>query len=162
MDPDLIEKREDFRSNLTLGVVAALEKVPKIQDVVLAEHQPSDNIAITSWEQRYSTMLPHEIKDFYLANDGFKLTWNFKYAGELVPLGNMTINRIADLKRVAGIRHRFDTEQPTITDLEVNLCMVYLKRRRWAEFERFLDTASRCDQRSASTACRYDRVNKWS
>ena len=44
----------------------ALEKNDKVQDVVLAEHQPSDNIAITSWEQRYSTMLPNEIKDFYL------------------------------------------------------------------------------------------------
>ena len=31
----------------------------------------------------------------------------------------MTINRIADLRRIAGIRHRFDTEQPTITDLEI-------------------------------------------
>ena len=38
---------------------------------------------------------------------------------ELISLGNMSINRIADLKRVAGIRHRFDTEQPTITDLEI-------------------------------------------
>ena len=51
MDPELIEKREEFREHLTLGIVRALEKVPHIQDVVLAEHQPSDNIAITSWEQ---------------------------------------------------------------------------------------------------------------
>ena len=29
---------------------------------------PLDNIAITSWEQRYSTMLPNEIKDFFLGN----------------------------------------------------------------------------------------------
>ena len=58
MDPDIIEKREEFREHLTLGVVKALEKVPMVQDVVLAEHQPSDTIAITSWEQRYSTMLP--------------------------------------------------------------------------------------------------------
>ena len=71
----------------------------------LAEHQPSDNIAITSWEQRYSTLLPHELKDFYLATDGFRLTWNHNYAGEVLALGNMTINRIADLRRVAGIRY---------------------------------------------------------
>jgi hypothetical protein len=36
-----------------------------------------------------------------------------------LPLGNITINRIADLRRIAGMRHRFDTEQPTLTDLEV-------------------------------------------
>lgn len=41
MDPDLIEKREEFREHLTLGIVRALCKVPNIRDVVLAEHQPS-------------------------------------------------------------------------------------------------------------------------
>ena len=51
----------------------ALEKNDKVQDVVLAEHQPSDNIAITSWEQRYSTMLPNEIKDFYLGKYSLKV-----------------------------------------------------------------------------------------
>ena len=50
----------------------------------MAEHQPCDNIAITSWEQRYSTVLPHEIKDFYLATDGFRLTWSFSHAGRAI------------------------------------------------------------------------------
>ena len=66
------------------------ENLPGIQDVILAEHQPCDNIAITSWEQRYSTVLPHEIKDFYLATDGFRLTWSFSHAGmnfKFSPLG---------------------------------------------------------------------------
>ncbi len=31
----------------------------------------------------------------------------------------MTINRIGDLRRVAGLRHRFDTEHPTLLDLEL-------------------------------------------
>jgi hypothetical protein len=39
--------------------------------------------------------------------------------GDILPLGNMMINRIADLRRIGGIRHRFDTEQPTLLDLEV-------------------------------------------
>ena len=60
------------------------ENLPGIQDVILAEHQPCDNIAITSWEQRYSTVLPHEIKDFYLATDGFRLTWSFSHAGRAI------------------------------------------------------------------------------
>ena len=47
----------------------------------LSEHQPCDIIAITSWEQRYSTILPQKIKDFYLATDGFRLTWNYRHAG---------------------------------------------------------------------------------
>jgi hypothetical protein len=46
----------------------SLENLPGVQDVCLSEHQPCDNIAITSWEQRYSTILPQKIKDFYLVN----------------------------------------------------------------------------------------------
>ena len=61
-----------------------LENLPGIQDVILAEQQPCDNLAITSWEQRYSTVLPHEIKDFYLATDGFRLTWSFSHAGRAI------------------------------------------------------------------------------
>jgi hypothetical protein len=53
----------------------SLENLPGVQDVCLSEHQPCDNIAITSWEQRYSTILPQKIKDFYLVNF-FKSTNN--------------------------------------------------------------------------------------
>ena len=67
---------------LLIHILQKIENIQGIQDVILSEHQPCDNIAITSWEQRYSTVLPHEIKDFYLATDGFRLTWSFSHAGE--------------------------------------------------------------------------------
>ena len=57
------------------------EKLSGVQDISLSDHSSCDNLAITSWEQRYSTVLPHEIRDFYLATDGFKLTWNFNHGG---------------------------------------------------------------------------------
>ena len=44
---------------------------------------------------------------------------NATYIGDVLPIGNMVINRIADMRRVAGLRHRFDTEQPTLLDLEL-------------------------------------------
>ena len=44
---------------------------------------------------------------------------NAIYSGDVLPIGNMVINRIADMRRVAGLRHRFDTEQPTLLDLEL-------------------------------------------
>merc|ERR1719471_1099470 len=116
---DNFEQKEEFRENLTLGLVPALEKLSGVQDISLCDHSPCDNLAITSWEQRYSTVLPHEIRDFYLATDGFRLTWNFNHGGQVLPLGSMIINRIGDLRRVAGLRHRFDAEHPTLLDLEV-------------------------------------------
>ena len=42
-----------------------------------------------------------------------------KILGDVLPIGQMVINRIADLRRIGGLRHRFDTEQPTLLDLEV-------------------------------------------
>ena len=30
----------------------------------------------------------------------------------------MTLNRVADLRRVGGLRYNFDTEQPTLLDIE--------------------------------------------
>ena len=41
----------------------------------------------------------------FIEKSDLRLTWNHNYAGEVQALGNMTINRIADLKRVAGIRY---------------------------------------------------------
>jgi len=99
MDQESQDRREEFKEQLTLGFVQALgefsdstffpqcwplysESLPDVTDVVLHDHAPADSIAIASWEQRYSTVLPHEIRDFYLAADGFKLTWSFNHAGK--------------------------------------------------------------------------------
>ena len=82
---------------------------------------PCDLLAITAWEQRYSTQLPEvkiltkdfaflyflflqNIRDFYLASDGFRLTWSYNHSGQLLPLGMITLNRVADLRRVGGLR----------------------------------------------------------
>ena len=73
--------------------VTPTEKLSGVQDISLCDHSPCDNLAITSWEQRYSTVLPHEIRDFYLATDGFRLTWNFNHGGELESLMSTVLSR---------------------------------------------------------------------
>ena len=37
------------------------------QDVRMAKMPPCDLLALTAWDQRYSTQLPDSIRDFYLA-----------------------------------------------------------------------------------------------
>ena len=125
-----------------------------MQDVRVTKMPPCDLLAITAWEQRYSTQLPEvcpsklwgkifivlsvfclqNIRDFYLASDGFRLSWSYNYAGQLLPLGNMTLNRVADLRRVGGLRYNFDTEQPTLLDIEsVDSCGAEPAERKAAE-----------------------------
>ena len=46
----------------------------------------------------------------------------------MLSLGNMTLNRVADLRRVGGLRYNFDTEQPTLLDIESVDCVTEDKR----------------------------------
>ena len=41
----------------------------------------------------------------------------------------MTLNRVADLRRVGGLRYNFDTEQPTLLDIESVDCSVAEEKR---------------------------------
>ena len=41
----------------------------------------------------------------------------------------MTLNRVADLRRVGGLRYNFDTEQPTLLDIESVDCSVTEEKR---------------------------------
>ena len=42
------------------------------QDVRMAKMPPCDMLALTAWDQRYSTTLPDSIRDFYLARCHFR------------------------------------------------------------------------------------------
>jgi len=48
----------------------------------MTRYNPCDRMVLTSWEQRYSCTLPKDLKNFYFASDGFKLIWNYEYAGD--------------------------------------------------------------------------------
>ena len=85
------------------------------QDVRMAKMPPCDMLALTAWDQRYSTTLPDSIRDFYLArchqhchqhcqnfdsnltnftiSDGFRLTWSYSHLGPAMPVGSINLNR---------------------------------------------------------------------
>ena len=44
-----------------------------IEDVRMAKMPPCDMLALTAWDQRYSTTLPDSIRDFYLARSSESL-----------------------------------------------------------------------------------------
>jgi tubulin polyglutamylase complex subunit 2 len=58
-----------------------IEDTLGVQGIEIVKNMPSERMAITSWEQRHSCTLPKDLKNFYLATDGFKLIWNYEYAG---------------------------------------------------------------------------------
>ncbi|RZF41437.1 hypothetical protein LSTR_LSTR000151 [Laodelphax striatellus] len=110
---------DDFYENLTLGLIKLLEKIPGVQDVELEKRLPCDRMLISSWEQRHSCTLPEDMRQFYASTDGFKLIWNYEYAGEVLPVGNLRINSMMELQRLAGVKPQSDNELPSLLDIEL-------------------------------------------
>ncbi|XP_068621483.1 tubulin polyglutamylase complex subunit 2 [Battus philenor] len=98
---DLVSE-DSFYENITLGVTRVLESDPRITNVVVERRLPCDRLAISNWEQRHSTVLPEDLRNFYASSDGFQLTWNYKYSGkysadEVLPVGSIRVNSLSEL-----------------------------------------------------------------
>ncbi|XP_065354071.1 tubulin polyglutamylase complex subunit 2 [Cloeon dipterum] len=109
-----------FTESLTLGLVKLLEETPGVQGVEMTRYNPCDRMVLTSWEQRYNCTLPKDLKNFYFASDGFKLIWNYEYSGEVLPIGNMKISKVSELRRIGGFKPQEDAD--VLTPLDVEMC----------------------------------------
>jgi len=58
-----------------------VESTPGVQGVELEKRLPCDRMLLTAWEQRHCCALPEDIRQFYTSTDGFRLIWNYEYAG---------------------------------------------------------------------------------
>ena len=52
-----------------------------VVDLKLNENNGCETVALLHWEQLHSVRLPEEMKHFYLATNGFQMTWKFRLAG---------------------------------------------------------------------------------
>uniref|UniRef100_A0A8D8TGM2 Tubulin polyglutamylase complex subunit 2 n=2 Tax=Cacopsylla melanoneura TaxID=428564 RepID=A0A8D8TGM2_9HEMI len=107
-----------FYDNLTLGLIKILEKTPGIQDVELEQRPPCERALLAGWEQRNGCVLPDDLRQFYTSVDGFKLIWNYNYAGEILPVGNMVINSLSGLKKINCLKCQLDPDTPTFQELD--------------------------------------------
>lgn len=77
---------------------AWLREHPGAQSVQLAPAAGAAPSAIGAWEQRHGVLLPEDLRDFYLLNDGLQLKWNVVAHGrEVVPLGCLAVNALERL-----------------------------------------------------------------
>ncbi|KAJ1526025.1 hypothetical protein ONE63_009195 [Megalurothrips usitatus] len=111
--------QEAFYENLTLGLIKLLTQTPGVQDVRLDKRTPCERLLLSSWEQRHCCALPDDLRQFYLSTDGYSLTWAYQHAGQLLPLGNMKVNAITELRRLAGVKSLGDADGPTLLDVEI-------------------------------------------
>lgn len=62
-------------------LLITIESIQGIVDLKLDEKYGCETLALLHWEQLHSILLPDEVKNFYLASNGFELTWKFRIAG---------------------------------------------------------------------------------
>ncbi|VVD03653.1 unnamed protein product [Leptidea sinapis] len=132
---DLVSE-DSFYENITLGVTKLLESDPRISNVAVERRGPCDRVAISNWEQRHSTALPEDLRNFYLSTDGFLLTWHYKYSGKVNSLNELYLSpSLKDLldfsltRPTAGTRPILNTKSK-IFELDTcrnigKVCLVY-------------------------------------
>ncbi|KAK3098945.1 hypothetical protein FSP39_024541 [Pinctada imbricata] len=113
---DLVRTRS-LLEQLNIGVIKYLEKKTGVTKVDLEQRGPADRHAVLMWEQRNTCMLPDDLKNFYMTNDGFRLTWSIKMDNGPIQLGKLHINRVNQLIRVGG-NQATSHVNPTLADLE--------------------------------------------
>ncbi|XP_042634703.1 tubulin polyglutamylase complex subunit 2-like [Cyprinus carpio] len=107
-----------FVERLTLGITRVLENLPGVLDVRFVEKPPAEKRCLLSWEQKNNCALPEDLRDFYLTTDGFMLAWNTKLENEVVPVGCMMINNVAQLRPLIQSNVYSLPNAPTLADLD--------------------------------------------
>ncbi|CAK1603392.1 unnamed protein product [Parnassius mnemosyne] len=111
---DLVSE-DSFYENITLGITRVLESDPRISNVAVERRPPCDRVTISNWEQRHSSILPEDLRNFYASSDGFQLTWHYKYSGkdnyntdEVLPVGSIRVNSLSELCLSPGLKDLLD------------------------------------------------------
>jgi hypothetical protein len=83
------------------AAIRHLEAHASVQDVALEERPPSRLADIVAWEQKHQPWrLPADHRAFLMISDGLLLRWRVRCGEELLPLGAMHLNSLAELQPV--------------------------------------------------------------
>nr|XP_018909084.1 PREDICTED: tubulin polyglutamylase complex subunit 2 isoform X1 [Bemisia tabaci] len=115
-----VVSEDSFFKNLTLGITDHLSQIQCIKNIKFEKRPPCERAVIAAWEQRYTCILPDDVRQFYSSIDGFRLTWDFQYGDSLLPIGNMSINPICELQQIGKYSETSEeTDTPSIYDVEL-------------------------------------------
>jgi tubulin polyglutamylase complex subunit 2 len=87
-------------SNDVVNFLRGHEGITGIDFVQSVGVQPND---IKLFENRESIQLPEDYKSFLLTSDGFKLKWSVSFRTKIYPLGLLTLNKLADVRKVPTV-----------------------------------------------------------
>lgn len=98
----------DIFDIISLNVIGFLENHIGISDVDFVERSGVAEMSITKWEEENAPFqLPDDYKAFLQISDGLSLTWRITKGDMSIPLGNMHLNKLRDIKKIKGEKFSF-------------------------------------------------------
>lgn len=87
--------------DLVSSTISSLDQTPNVFNVTEAAATAATAADIEEWERKFHPMnLPPDVKSFLMSSDGLKLTWHVRHGDDLLPLGCMHINSLAEMAPV--------------------------------------------------------------
>lgn len=94
------------------------EAKPGIFKVDSVEKRPAERPMIIAWEQRNTTLLPEDLKNFFMTSNGFQMSWSVKLDTGPLPVGRLHVNGIGQLVRLNPPSETVSHVAPSLTDLD--------------------------------------------
>ncbi|XP_076465707.1 tubulin polyglutamylase complex subunit 2-like isoform X2 [Babylonia areolata] len=113
-------KAKAMVEQLHMGVIKHLERKPGIFKIDQVEKRPVERPVIIAWEQRNTTLLPDDLKNFFMTSNGFHLSWSVKMENGPVPVGRLHINGIGQLTRLNPPTETVSHIAPSLNDLDMD------------------------------------------
>lgn len=93
---------DSYYGNLLLGMFEFLERNRRVKNVNLRRTQGLKSQDVTNWEHTNGVKLPDDLKSFYLASNGFLLTWEYNFGGETLPAGSINVVHLEEMILLTG------------------------------------------------------------
>ena len=105
---DNIKSVREIFDTISLNVIQFLESHIGITDVDLIERSGVAEMSLTKWEEENTPFqLPEDYKAFLQISDGLSLNWKIKKNDQSIPLGQMHMNKLRDIKKIKGEKFTF-------------------------------------------------------
>ena len=79
---------------LLSSLVQSLESHHQTCELDIKTHPPVSENDICSWEYQHCVFLPHDMRDYYLSENGMLFTWSIKAGSNVYRVGRVSINEL--------------------------------------------------------------------
>ncbi|XP_025077169.1 tubulin polyglutamylase complex subunit 2-like isoform X1 [Pomacea canaliculata] len=104
--------------HLHMGIIKHLDSKPGVHKIESNEKPPAERPAIIAWEQRNTTFLPEDLKNFFMTSDGFNMNWSVVMETGTVPVGRLHVNGIGQLQRLDLNSDAVSSTTPNVSILD--------------------------------------------